>query len=169
MPPGIVATSAWIAQRATMTPSTPPIIESARLSVRSWRISRRRPAPSAARSDISRLRETARASWRLATFAHAMSSTTPTNPSRISSDARTGPTVTSRSSRVSGASWALVSGYCAAMSRSMRSRSACADASVTPDLSRPKAQTAGFARVNQLLLGADVMGSQASMSPKGSL
>ncbi len=37
---------------------------------------RMRPAPSAARTDISRVRDAPRASWRLATFAHAISSTT---------------------------------------------------------------------------------------------
>ena len=44
---------------------------------------RRRPAPSAARTDSSRARDAPRASCRLATFAHAISSTTATALSRI--------------------------------------------------------------------------------------
>jgi len=44
---------------------------------------RPRPAPIAARIAISRWRSAARASSRLATFAQAMSSTSPTAPSRM--------------------------------------------------------------------------------------
>ena len=64
--------------------STVPAIESTRLSTMSWRTSRQRPAPSAARMPTSRSRAVARASSRFATFAHAISSTMPTAPSSIS-------------------------------------------------------------------------------------
>ena len=50
------------------------------LSVSSWRIRRRCPAPSASRTAISLCRVLARASSRLATLAQAMRSTTPTMP-----------------------------------------------------------------------------------------
>ena len=50
---------------------------------------RPRPAPIAARIAISRRRPVARTSSRLATFAHAMSSTKLTAPSRTSSVGRT--------------------------------------------------------------------------------
>ena len=63
----------------------PPITDSVTLSVNSCRTMRPRPAPIAARSAISRLRAVARTSRRLATFAHAISSTKPTAPPRISS------------------------------------------------------------------------------------
>ncbi len=55
------------------------------LSARNWRTSRARPAPSAARTATSRIRDCARASWRLATFTHAISSTKPTAPSSTNS------------------------------------------------------------------------------------
>ncbi len=60
-------------------PSTPPRSDSARLSIRSWRIRRARPAPMANRIAISRERDRDRASIRLATLAHAISSTSPTS------------------------------------------------------------------------------------------
>src|ERR1035441_1028616 len=52
---------------------------------------RRRPAPSAKRMANSRLRPEARASSRLATLAHAISNTSPHEPSRISSENRAFP------------------------------------------------------------------------------
>ena len=54
----------------------PTITPSRRLSVSSWRISRHRLAPTAARTTISRARADDRASSRLATLAQAISSTT---------------------------------------------------------------------------------------------
>ena len=59
-------------QTANATPSMPPSAASSTLSVRSWRMIRNRPAPRLSRSAISRLRAAARASRRLAMFAHAM-------------------------------------------------------------------------------------------------
>ena len=61
-------------------PSAPPIAASTRLSVSSWRTIRSRPAPTAVRSAISRLRPSARTSCRLATLAHAISRTRPNRP-----------------------------------------------------------------------------------------
>ena len=66
--------------RRRAMPSAPPISESTRLSVSSWRMMRRRPAPSAERTASSRVRTVARASSRLATFAQQISSTKPTTP-----------------------------------------------------------------------------------------
>ena len=74
-------------------PTPPPAAPSSRLSVISCRISRPRAAPSAARIASSRMRPDARASRRLATFAQAMSRTTPTAPSRMRSAWRTSPTI----------------------------------------------------------------------------
>ncbi len=53
-------------------------------SVSSWRTMRQRPAPSAARIDISRWRTEARASSRFATLAHAIRSTSVTAPIIVS-------------------------------------------------------------------------------------
>ena len=61
-------------------------------SVSSWRMMRRRPAPRAARIEISRWRTDARASSRLATFEHAITSTSVTAPiiARITSSTCSG-------------------------------------------------------------------------------
>ena len=62
-------------------PSAPPASASKTLSVSSWRTRSPGDAPSARRTAISRERDAARASWRLATLAQAISSTRPTAPS----------------------------------------------------------------------------------------
>ena len=69
--------------RARRTPSAAPESESRTHSVRSWRISREREAPIASRTAISFRRAAARASIRLATFAQAMSNTSPTTAMSI--------------------------------------------------------------------------------------
>ncbi len=56
------------------------MIESSTLSTSNWRTMRQREAPSEIRTDISRARAADRASRRLATLAHAISSTKPTAP-----------------------------------------------------------------------------------------
>ena len=61
------------------------------LSVSNCRITRQRPAPSEARTAISRRRELYRASSRLATLAHATASSSPTAPSSTSSEVLTLP------------------------------------------------------------------------------
>jgi len=63
---------------ASSHPNRPPAEDRTALSTRSWRIMRVRPAPIAIRIEISRDRTAARASSRLATFAHAISNTNPT-------------------------------------------------------------------------------------------
>src|SRR6266508_4655798 len=55
-------------KRASRVPVAPPSTASSRLSTRSWRIIRPRPAPSAARMANSRARSNERASDRLAMF-----------------------------------------------------------------------------------------------------
>ena len=77
---GTMARMPWriISDRAI--PPAPPTIASVRLSVKSWRKIRKRPAPIADRTAISLSRVAARDSMRLATFTQAMSKTKPTAP-----------------------------------------------------------------------------------------
>ena len=70
-------------------PSGAETAPSTTLSVSSWRTIRARPAPIAARTEISRLRAVARASSRLATLAQAMSSTKVTAPIAVRVTRRT--------------------------------------------------------------------------------
>ena len=73
------------------------------------------PAPSAARIAISFSRTDARTSSRLATFAHAISTTTPTAASSVRSAGRTVADDVARAAARSPAdSFALCSGYCCA-------------------------------------------------------
>ena len=80
---GIEARSTSTAHPATTMAQTVPAAASTRLSIMSWRISRQRLAPSAARTATSRSRALARASSRLAMFAHVISRTRPTAASSI--------------------------------------------------------------------------------------
>jgi len=75
---GASASRALTPHRAMITPPVPASSASTMLSVSIWRINRRRPAPTAARTTSSRPRADARASSRLATFAHAINSTNAT-------------------------------------------------------------------------------------------
>ena len=81
--------------QASASPSAPPIADSSRLSVSSWRVSRPRLAPIAARTVSSRCRARPRDRQRLATFAHAISSTQATPAARTSSAARTREVISS--------------------------------------------------------------------------
>jgi hypothetical protein len=81
--------SAGTAQYASSRPASPPAVDRIVLSVSNWRMMRPRPAPSAARTAISRPRPDARASSRLAVFAHAIKSSIPTALTIISSGGRT--------------------------------------------------------------------------------
>ena len=84
-------------QYATARPSTPPASgKQRRLDQRLRESGGRAPAPSAARTAISRWRETARVSIRVAMSAQAISSTTPT-AAKSTKQRRTRPTVSSRS------------------------------------------------------------------------
>ena len=87
------------------------------LSVSSWRTSRIRPAPTAARTTISRPRAEARASSRLATLAQAISSTKATAPSSTNSVCRVSPTTASCSGTTAMPLSALLTGYCCASAR----------------------------------------------------
>ena len=83
-PSGMDVRRTLIAHHASSTASTVPIVDSSTLSTISCRMSRQRPAPSAARIPTSRSRVVARASSRFATFAQAISRTMPTAPSSMS-------------------------------------------------------------------------------------
>ena len=86
---GPSATSARVHQKAAARPAAPPSTPSRMLSARNCRTRRARPAPSAARTATSRVRDCARASSRFATLTHAISSTKLTAPSSTSSVCRT--------------------------------------------------------------------------------
>ena len=76
-------TSSTDAHRANMRPNAPPARARSTLSARSCCTIRKRLAPSAKRTAISRCLADPRASRRFATFAHAMSKTMPTTAIRI--------------------------------------------------------------------------------------
>ena len=98
-----------------MRPRKPPVSESARLSVSSWRMIWKRPAPSAARVASSRFLAEARTSRRLATLAQAMRRTRPTAPSRTSRGCRVSPTIDScRDAHCEAILWAESAGIFAA-------------------------------------------------------
>ena len=77
-PAGINRRSSRSHQTATASPAAPPSMASNRLSTISCSVSRSRPAPSASLTAISFWRLVARAINKLATLAHAISSTKPT-------------------------------------------------------------------------------------------
>ena len=124
----------------TTAPSTPPIVESTRLSVSSCRITRRRPAPSADRIASSRVRTVARASSKLATFAQHISSTNPTTPrNSIDVKRRSLPiTASCIGSIVTLRPW-LVVGNSRASAEATAPRSEVAASNVTPGFNRPTA------------------------------
>ena len=66
-------------------PANPPSADNKMLSVNTWRSSLARDAPNASRVRNSVLRADARASSSIATFAHAISSTSPTTATKTSS------------------------------------------------------------------------------------
>ena len=80
-----------IVQRATSRPAAPPSTASRHDSTSSCEMSCSRLAPSDSRIAISLARAAARASSRLAMFAHAMISTSAVTPSRSSSGVRASP------------------------------------------------------------------------------
>ena len=90
---------------ASASPSSPPSAARSRLSTKSWRTSRRRPDPSAARIANSWTRPVARTSTRLATLTHATSSTSATAISSRCSGPRE---VATRSSCSGSATMALL-------------------------------------------------------------
>ena len=92
---GPSSTSARTKQKATPAPAAPPSIPRTRLSVSNCAISWRRLAPRAARTATSRPRACPRASSRFATFAQAMSSTSVTEPNRVTNVGRMPRTIRS--------------------------------------------------------------------------
>ena len=125
---------------ASARPAAAPASASSRLSVRSCRTTRQRPAPSAARIASSRRLPPARISSRLATFAHATSRTSVTAPSRISSGSREEPVSCSRIGTTAAPTFSLLSGYCFSRRLAITCRSACACAAEMPGLSRARAR-----------------------------
>ena len=100
---GIAEAAAFRMTAPAATPRTPPMSDSIRLSVSSWRTTRRRSAPSADRIASSRVRAVARASSRLATFAQQISSTKPTTPRKSSDVWRSSAPITASCSGSSAA------------------------------------------------------------------
>ena len=136
-PAGAKAIKAGTPQTASKTPDAPPARATSALSVSNCRISRQRPAPRAARTAISSCLPDARARSRLATFAHAISSTNPTAPAKITSDARMLATKSSFRGRTCATQPFLSSpgarkSWCARVSSS-----ACASWRETPGFNRP--------------------------------
>jgi hypothetical protein len=136
---GLCLTSADTAARARSRPPAAPISVSTQLSVISWRSSRPRPAPSAVRRAISRRRASDRAMRRLATLAHAISSTKATAAIRVSSAGFSVPNSSTSSGLAWTARFSFVFGYSFSSCREMPSSSACAVDSATPGFSRASA------------------------------
>ena len=88
---GTMSAKSRVPQKARIRPKPQPTRDRSMFSVRSWPIRRPRPAPVAARSASSFWRAVPAASRRLATFAHAISSTKLTAPSRKVSTSRGRP------------------------------------------------------------------------------
>ncbi len=107
---GARAASALTPSCARAMPQIAEAAASTTLSVRSCLMSRDRAAPTAARTTISRSRTVARASRRLATFAHAMTITRLTAASRMKSVCRVPPTSSSWSDTTAADLPALVVG-----------------------------------------------------------
>ena len=126
--------------RPSIAPIVPPATASSTLSVRSWRISRVRPAPSAVRSAISRWRDSARGEQQAG---HVRARDEQQQRDRAAADEDRGPHVAHdllldrRRGAVELAACSR-SGYAASMPRMQGRRSpAAAVASVTPSRSRP--------------------------------
>ena len=148
MPAGLTSAIGWDLEdcstrtphQAAARPAAPPARASRTLSVRSWRTTRHRPAPSAARMASSRRRPPARISSRLATFAHATSSTSATAPSRTSSGWREVRVIWSFIASVAAPIFSLLFGNCFSSRAAISFRSASAWLPLTPRFSRPTAE-----------------------------
>ena len=124
---------------ANGAPAAAPMKASIRLSVRSCRTRRTRPAPSARRTPNSLCLAVARASSRLATFAQTINSTTPHTAIRISSGASSrvcAPECAFQMGSSVAPTPALVSGCSLASCSARAETSAFACCSVTPGFSR---------------------------------
>ena len=136
-PRGPNALTASTAQAASDVPTRAPASESNILSVTSWRTSRCLPAPNAVRTAISVSRVDARTRSRLATLAHAMSSTKPTPPSITSNAGRTLPTIASWSGMAVALKCVLLCGYCSSSRRAICASSVAAPSTIVPAARRP--------------------------------
>ena len=121
---------------ASSKPSPPPTRARNMLSVSNWRTSRQRPAPSAARTAISRCRSAMRERNRLATLAQAMSSTRETAAMSTVSAARDDPTISSCMGFSAMPMSVLLSGNACSRRAAMLSISACACRSDTSGFMR---------------------------------
>ena len=88
--------------RRRQDPRHRPASANTRLSANTWRTILPRPAPSAARTASSPRRASPRINNRFATFALAISSTSPTAANSASMAVRTSPTTTSANGRTTG-------------------------------------------------------------------
>ncbi len=105
MSDGVKLVDTFTATDARTTPRDPPATVRSRLSLMKARITWSRLAPTATRSATSRWRTSARTNRRLATLAHAMTSTRPTVPRRIHRVRLTSPTIWSLSGRTTARSF----------------------------------------------------------------
>ena len=124
---------------ATARPARPPPTASTRFSVSRYETTPRRPDPSAVLTASSFWRAAPRTSTRLATFAHAMSSTIATAASSTISARRTSPTSRSRSVVTSTVTLVLAAGYAASRDAAIAVSSARAASTVAPSASRAMA------------------------------
>ena len=122
------------------SPAAPPMRARARLSTNRSLAMRLRVAPIARRIAISRCRTAPRASSRLATFAHATSSTNPTAAASNRRAGLTGPTTGSCKGSTVAPTPAFDSGCASSSACACASTSARATSSDTPGLKRPKAR-----------------------------
>ncbi len=126
--------SAATIHRANTSPSRPAASASSALSVTSCETSRRRLAPSAARTPSSLVLALARASRRFATLAHAISSTSATAPASRFSVGRVAPTSCSCSGTTIAPLPSLETGYACSSRAATAVISACARSRPTPFL-----------------------------------
>ena len=158
---GLNATSARAPQKASRVPPAPATSASSRLSVINCLTIRPRPAPSAVRTAISRVRVVALPRSSVAVLAHAISSTTPTTPHRRYSVRRTSPTSSSCRRTAVTPRPLLLSGYCCSRRAAIVVSSACACSSETCGLRRATAKKLCPVRLVWLV----VWGTQISVSP----
>ncbi len=136
---GLSASRASPAHIASRQPAVPPSATTHALSDNIKRINRRSSAPIARRSENSRRRDSVRASSRLATLAHAITSTNATAPNSSEIAGRIWPNTSLESCATSTPRLSLVAGYACASCRATLVTSACACASDTPGARRARA------------------------------
>ncbi len=130
---GLIATIARTPTQASTQPNTPAINDSKMLSVSSCLITRIRVAPRAARIAISRRRPLDRTSWRFATFTIAIKRTKETAANITNNTTRTLPTNSSLRGLTVTPQPLFVAGYCSCKFWPIRSISAWACLTESPD------------------------------------